>query len=107
MILNKKTEKCIHVQLRLTPHEHAYLKKQSSLCGLKMEPYIKRLIMGKEVHPLPPDSHRELARELSAIGKNVNQIARVANSTHTVSAASVLEIHQVLGRLWDVYYGNN
>lgn len=100
-------ERKIKFTVRLTAQEHNHLKKQSALCGLKMEPYVKRLIMGKEVHPLPPDSYRQLAKELSAIGKNVNQIARIANSTRTVSQEPLHEIRDQLERLWDAYDGNN
>ena len=103
----KEKARPIHIQLRLSRSEYDHLKKQSALCGLKMEPYVKRLIMGKEVHPLPPDSYRQLAKELSAIGKNVNQIARIANSTRTVTQEPLHEIRDQLERLWDVYDGNN
>ena len=100
-------ERKIKLTVRLTAQEHNHLKKQSALCGLKMEPYVKRLIMGKEVHPLPPDSYRQLAKELSAIGKNVNQIARIANSTRSVTLEPLHEIRDQLERLWDVYDGDH
>lgn len=97
----------IKLSLRLTKWEYDHLKKQSQQCGLKMEPYVIRLIMGKEVHPLPPDSYREWVKELSAIGKNVNQIARVANSTKCVSLQPIHEIRRQLDRLWNKFDGDN
>ena len=49
--------------VRLTNKEHAHLKKQADNAGLKMEPYIRRLIAGKEI--------REECEKLPSGGKNL------------------------------------
>ena len=45
----------VKISVRLTEKEHNFLKRQAEICGLKMEPYIRKLIMGKEILPRPPD----------------------------------------------------
>ncbi len=50
-----------------------------------MEPYMRDLIMGCEVKPHPPEAYKELLRELSVIGNNINQIAHVANAQQNIS----------------------
>lgn len=57
------------------------LNKNCAVSGMRREQFLRQLIMGVEVKPRPPDSYKDLARELSAIGNNINQIAHLANST--------------------------
>lgn len=66
--------------LRLNEPQYRHLCRQASAAGLKHEPYLRRLLMGSEIRPHPPDAYAGLLRELSAIGNNINQIARLANA---------------------------
>ena len=43
------------VLVRLSPKEKEHLKAQAAACALKMEPYIRKLIMGNIIRPRPPD----------------------------------------------------
>lgn len=61
--------------------ELKHLNKNCAVSGMRREQFLRQLIMGVELKPRPPDSYKELARELSAIGNNINQIAHLANST--------------------------
>lgn len=65
--------------LRLTEQEYATLKRKSELAGLKMNPFLVSLINGCEIHPRTPDSCKALARQVAAVGNNLNQLARIAN----------------------------
>lgn len=76
------------------------MKGQADLCSMKMEPFIRRLIMGTELHPRPPDEYAALLRELSAIGNNLNQLARVANATGSVSAKTVEAMLERHSEIW-------
>ena len=69
------TERDTAILVRLSQKEKSFLKKQADLCGLKMEPYIRRLIAGKEVKPRPPEEYYKILKELNYIGNNINQIA--------------------------------
>ena len=73
-------KRAIKISVRLNEREHEHLKKQARLSGYPMEPFIRALIMGVTLKPRPPDECRELLRELSAIGNNVNQIAHQMNA---------------------------
>ena len=84
---NKK----IKLSVRVTPKEHAHLKKQADNAGLKMEPFIRKLIMGTEIRPRPPDEYRRILFELSAIGNHVNQIAHIANAERHISTEKLNE----------------
>ena len=43
------------ITIRLTADEYAHVKQLSKDSGLKMEPAIRRLIMGLNLRPRPPD----------------------------------------------------
>jgi hypothetical protein len=65
----------------LDDKELKYLNKNCAVSGMRREQFLRQMIMGVELKPRPPDSYKELTRELSAIGNNINQIAHLANST--------------------------
>ena len=88
------------LSLRLNAEEYASLKQLSERTGLKMEPTIRSLIMGVTLKPRPPDEYRELLRELSAIGNNVNQIAKAANAKGYASKDDVAQIAEMQKQLW-------
>lgn len=80
------------VLVRLSEKEKEHLKSQATACALKMEPYIRKLIMGKEVRPRPPDEYVKLLREINAIGNNINQIAHIANAEQHISESKINEV---------------
>lgn len=88
------------VSLRLDSTEYAHLKQLSIDTGLKMEPVIRRLIVGAELCPRPPDELAELLRQLSGMAVNVNQIAKVANASGFVRMDEIAHIKMMQGMLW-------
>ena len=80
------------VLVRLSPKEKEHLKAQAAACALKMEPYIRKLIMGNIIRPRPPDEYVKLLREINAIGNNTNQIAHIANAQQYISADKINEV---------------
>ena len=85
------SDKKMKLSVRVSAKEYAHLKKQSELAGLKMEPFIRKLIMGTEISPRPPDEYRKILYQLSAIGNSVNQIAHKANAQKFVSSVKINE----------------
>lgn len=88
------------VSLRLDRTEHAHLKQLSMDTGLKMEPVIRRLIVGAELRPRPPDELAELLRQLSGMAVNINQIAKVANASGFIRMEDIAHIKTMQGLLW-------
>ena len=80
------------VLVRLSEKEKEHLKAQAAACALKMEPYIRKLIMGNIIRPRPPDEYVKLLREINAIGNNINQIAHIANAERHISKDKVEEV---------------
>lgn len=80
------------VLVRLSQKEKEHLKSQATACALKMEPYIRKLIMGNIIRPRPPDEYVKLLREINAIGNNINQIAHIANAERHISKDKIEEV---------------
>ena len=57
------------ITVRLTDKEYAKLREMSETSGLKMEPVIRKLLVGYEIRPRPNATYIKLIKELSAVGK--------------------------------------
>lgn len=90
----------IKMSVRLSEKEYKHLKTQAANAGLKMEPFIRKLIMSIEIRPRPPDNAAQLIKEINAIGHNINQIARKANVFDKVTQDELLEIQRLLGEIY-------
>lgn len=88
------------VLVRLNEQEHAHLKRLSETSGLKMEPLIRQLILGRDIKPRPPENLAALLRQMSAMGNNINQIAKVANSSKFIRSEDIEAIQKMQGELW-------
>lgn len=65
-----------------------------------MEPVLRKLVMGVQLRPRPPDTYAALLRELSAIGTNVNQIAHNTNSKKSADRADIDEALRLIRQAW-------
>ena len=90
----------IKLSVRVNEREYKHLKFQASNAGLKMEPFIRKLIMGTEIRPRPPDNIAQLIREINYIGNNINQIARKVNTENRVNQAQLEELIHLLGEIY-------
>ena len=89
------------ITVRLTDKEYAKLREMSETSGLKMEPVIRKLLVGYEIRPRPNATYIKLIKELSAVGNNLNQIAHLANATGKITEEQWKETHQLLEKIWD------
>lgn len=88
------------ISLRLDSAEYAHLKRLSADTGMKMEPLLRRLIVGAELRPRPPDKLPELLRQLSGMATNINQIAKVANARGYVRKEEIQSIVEMQRVIW-------
>ena len=76
------------VSLRLDSTEYAHLKQLSMDTGLKMEPVIRRLIVGAELRPHPPGELTELLHQMSLQylpKKEISGLRRAARHADTAA----------------------
>ena len=79
------------VLVYLSDAEKQHLVKQTAVAGLSVGAFIRKLIMGKEIRPRPPDEYVKLL-EINAVGNNINQIAHIANAERHISADKIEEV---------------
>lgn len=90
----------IAVLFRLNEQEHQHLKEQAALAGCATEQYIRRLITGADIKPRPPGELADILRQLSGIGNNINQIAKIANTYGRVRQEDIEYITQMQAAIW-------
>ena len=82
-------KRSIKLSLRLNEEEHERLKKQAYMTGFSIEQYLRNLIDAHHMKPFPKNEMYEIKRQLAAIGNNINQIAKIANTYDRVRQSDV------------------
>mgnify|MGYP002959259436 CR=1 FL=1 len=90
------------ILIRLTDNEKNHLQRQAANAGLKMEPFIRKLIMGVNISPRPPSNIVNLIREVNRIGNNINQIAKKVNTTGDLYPEEMQELKEMVKELWRI-----
>ena len=98
LLLRKRT---ISILFRLNEQENQFFREQVAMSGYSAQEYMRRrLIENQTIKPRPAGEMAEIRRELSAIGNNVNQVARKVNSTGQVSAEDFQKVARSLDEVW-------
>ena len=83
------------VTVRFTEEEYHQLKNKCDAAGMKMEPFLRALVSGCTIRERPPDSYK-----VAAVGNNLNQLTRLANSTGKIENAQLAEASRIMQRIW-------
>ncbi len=89
------------VYVRLRPGDHALLRERAAGRGLASATYVSMLVR-THLRNVPPLPDRELAElrhavgALGAVGRNLNQIARVAHQTGRVEGLTTADLRGML-----------
>ena len=75
------------MSLRLTEEEYIALQARAKEYVLKIEPTVRRMIVETHIESSPQEIYTDMLRELSAIGKQINQIAYQANVQNRITDA--------------------
>lgn len=92
------------VYVRLRPGDHALLRERAACRGLASATYVSMLVCTHlcEAPPLPDREFAELRHAvgaLGAVGRNLNQIARVAHQTGRVEGLTTADLRAMLAAL--------
>lgn len=88
------------ITVRLTDTEREHLQLQADLTGLKVEPFVRKLIMGSDMKARPQEEWAELVRQTSGIAANVNQIAKMINCGTPVMDETLRLILDMQNQIW-------
>ena len=87
---------CI-MKFRATEEERDRIMKKVDASELSISEYLRRCALDKKI--VAVNSLDDVARELRAIGNNLNQITRAVNAGY-IHAVNLHETEEVLGQLW-------
>ena len=94
------------IGLWLNDTEYAHVAEQCRSSGMSTSALLRRLAMGADIQPRPPDQYAALLRDLSAIGNNINQIAYWANARRDIDPQDVRDASAFVRQAWRVVKGN-
>ena len=109
-LIPQKRERQVHgkmkirnrkITVRLSEKERKFLGDQADAGGMKIEPYVRELIMGNEVKSRPKEEWAEVVRQVAAVGNNINQIARNTNMGMEVTADILKEVLEMQKQIWE------
>ena len=89
------------ITVRLTDAERDHLLAQAELAGLKIEPFVRNVILGVQMQPRPKEEWAELLRQTSGIANNINQITKRANTSEPVTEETLQLIADMQTQIWD------
>ena len=94
--MRKRSESII---VRLTEEEMEELNEKVKLTGLPRERYIREVLLKETPKAAPSDVSIKVLHQLSAIGNNINQLAKHANETgeirHSTLKKELQELHTI------------
>lgn len=89
------------ITVRLTDAERGHLLEQAELAGLKIEPFVRNVILGVQMQPRPKEEWAELLRQTSGIANNINQITKRVNSGEPVTEETLRLITDMQSQIWE------
>jgi hypothetical protein len=97
----QKVSRESRLYVRLRPEDHLLLRERATGRGMAAATYTSMLLRAhlRALAPLPHQELAELQRAVSALGqlgRNINQIARVAVQTGNASGPSVADLRAIL-----------
>lgn len=89
----------VDLHIRLTVEEASELKRKAKMCRITQSALIRILLNGYEPRQAPDERFYKAMRQLSAIGNNLNQLAKKANSLDLLDGA---EYKRQAEKLWSL-----
>ena len=96
--MNKRIKK----QFWLSPKDAEELKRKAELAGLTETAVVRLLIRGYEPREKPDGRFYDAMRNLSAIGNNINQIARAVNARGFATKEEIAAITTAQEMIWTI-----
>jgi len=78
-------ERIIKQQIWLNQQEKNLLKEKSKKVGLTESEFLRSCIKGYKIKEQPTEEIKKFQRDITGIANNINQIARIANSSRYIS----------------------
>ena len=88
------------MSIRVSERERRQIEEKAVATGMTQSVYIRTMLLESgNVDTTIHDDRQKLLHELSAIGNNINQIARMANTNVFISKSDVQEVNEQLKQI--------
>ncbi len=95
----------VRVTIKLTEKEMAILKMRMVFAHKKsMSDFIRKLIVEGEIKTIDTEPLREYARQLSAVGNNINQIAKNVNTSGNLRHFDFTQLQTFMNEIKTSFY---
>lgn len=93
----------IQMKFRVTPDERKLIEQKMALLPTKqIGAYLRKMAIDGYIIYTDLSEIKEFQKELQAIGRNINQIAKRVNSTDSVYSTDIAEIKKRLDEIWQL-----
>jgi hypothetical protein len=97
----------VQMILRLTPDEKDFIMCKMKAVGYSnFSSFVRTILIRGEVKNVDLTHYRELAKEISRIGVNINQIVRFANANGNLYPQEIAELQQRMEDIWRLLKSN-
>lgn len=88
------------MSIRVSERERREIEEKAAATGMTSSAYIRTMALdGGNVDTTSHEDRQKLMYELSTIGNNINQIARMANTNVFISKSDVQEVNEQLKQI--------
>ena len=94
--MRKRTNQII---VRLSDQEMLLLRRKLKANGMTMTWYFRALIVSGEIKTLPPELMQDVQRQVRGVGRNINQMAKLAHISGKVSMGTLYQISDAQEKL--------
>lgn len=94
--MRKRTNQII---VRLSDQEMLLLRRKLKANGMTMTGYFRALIVSGEIKTLPPELMQDVQRQVRGVGRNINQMAKLAHISGKVSIGTLYQISDAQEKL--------
>ena len=93
----------IQMKFRVTPEERKLIEQKMALLPTKqIGAYLRKMAIDGLIIYTDLSEFKEFQKELQAIGRNINQIAKRVNSTSNIYETDIAEIKERLDEIWQL-----
>lgn len=97
----------VQMVVRMTPDEREFIMAKVKASGLNnFNLFALTMLIRGEIKNVDLKHYHELAKEVSRIGTNINQIARFANSNGSIYASEVEDLQRRMEDIWQLLKSN-
>lgn len=93
-------KKTARLEIRLTAAEKKEISEKSERLGLSISDYARQILLHGKAITLSDEEKRNI----TAIGRNFNQLVRLSNARNIISVSATEELNRIIEELKKHYY---